>query len=183
MFRDRAGFRREDISEDAWQQIKESVAPFSFWKSKFQAPPPAAPEAMPKESVEELLRRLIREDLPEHLNARYVLAILLERKRTLKQVDIRETAEDKILIYEHVKTGEAFIIPGSAAKVRSARFRTTRNLFAPGREMKKLSVVSSQLPVETVRILPPIGNGKKSSVAAVRMALKPDEKSHRIRGN
>jgi len=25
-------------------------------------------------------------------------------------VDIRETAEDKILIYEHAKTGEAFII-------------------------------------------------------------------------
>jgi hypothetical protein len=28
----------------------------------------------------------------------------------LKQVDVRETADDKILVYEHVKTGEAFII-------------------------------------------------------------------------
>ena len=111
LFRDRVGFKREDISETAWQQIKENVAPFSFWKSKFQAPAPAAPEAMPKKSVEELLRRLVSEDLPEHSNTRYVLAILLERKRTLKQVDIRETAEDKILIYEHVKTGEAFLIP------------------------------------------------------------------------
>jgi len=111
LFRDRVGFRREDISEKAWQQIKESVAPFSFWKAKFQTPAPAAPEPMPKESVEELLRRLVSEDLPEHLDARYVLAILLERKKVLKQVDIRETAEDKILIYEHVKTGEAFIIP------------------------------------------------------------------------
>jgi hypothetical protein len=110
LFRDRTGFRREDISENAWQEIKESVAPFSFWKSKFQSPAPAAPEAMPKESVEELLRRLMLEDRVEHLNARYVLAILLERKRTLKQVDIRETSEDKILIYEHAKTGEAFII-------------------------------------------------------------------------
>ena len=111
LFRDRVGFKREDITETAWQQIKENVAPFSFWKSTFQAPAPAAPEAMPKESVEELLRRLVSEDLPEHSNTRYVLAILLERKRTLKQVDIRETAEDKILIYEHVKTGEAFLIP------------------------------------------------------------------------
>jgi hypothetical protein len=110
LFRDRAGFRREDISEIAWQQIKESVEPFSFWKSKFQAKPPTLPEPMPKESVEELLRKLVSEDLPEHLNARYVLAILLERKRILKQVDIRESAEEKILIYEHVKTGEAFII-------------------------------------------------------------------------
>ena len=111
LFRERAGFRREDVSEEVWQQIKESVAPFSFWKSKFQAPPPTAPEPMPKESVEDLLRTLVSEDLPEHLNARYVLAILLERKRTLKQVDFRETAEGKILIYEHAKTGEAFIIP------------------------------------------------------------------------
>jgi hypothetical protein len=110
LFRERAGFRREDISEKAWQLIKDSVEPFSFCKSKYQAAPPPAPEVMPKESVEELLRRLVTEDSPEHLNARYVLAILLERKRILKQVDVRETADDKILVYEHVKTGEAFII-------------------------------------------------------------------------
>ena len=110
LFRDRAGFRREDISEKAWQEIKERTEPFSFWKSKFQAAPPAPAEPMPKESVEELLRRLVTEDLAEHLNVRYILAILLERKRILKQVDLRETAEEKILIYEHVKTGEVFII-------------------------------------------------------------------------
>jgi len=111
LFRDRTGFRREDISEKAWQQIKESVAPFSFWKSRFQAAPPAPAEPMPKESVEGLLRRLINQDLPEHMNARYVLAILLERKKTLKQVGSRESAEEKVLIYEHVTTGEVFIIP------------------------------------------------------------------------
>jgi len=110
LFRERVGFRREDISEKAWLEIRDSAAPFSFWKSKFQVAPPPAAEPMPKESVEELLRRLMLEDRLEDLNARYVLAILLERKRTLKQVDIRETAEDKILIYEHAKTGEAFII-------------------------------------------------------------------------
>jgi hypothetical protein len=110
LFRDRGGFRREDISERAWLQIKDSVEPFSFWKSKFQVPPPPVPDPMPKESVEELLRRLVKEDLPEHLNARYVLAIMLERKKTLKQVDTRESAEERILIYEHGKTGEVFII-------------------------------------------------------------------------
>src|ERR1700759_1899374 len=117
LFRERVGFRREDISEKAWQLVKESVEPFSFWKSKFQAAAPPAPEAMPKESVEELLRRLVTEDMPEHLNARYVLAILLERKRRWKQLVIREPAEDKILIYEHVKTGEAFIIQDPRLKL------------------------------------------------------------------
>jgi hypothetical protein len=111
LFRDRSGFRREDICEAAWQQIKERVEPFSFWKSKFQGPPPGPQEAVPKESVEELLRRLMSEDQPEQINARYVLAILLERKKILKQVDVRESEQQRILIYEHTRTGEAFIIP------------------------------------------------------------------------
>jgi hypothetical protein len=110
LFRDRTGFRREDVSEKAWQEAKEGAAPFSFWKSKYQAPEPPNPERMPKESAEELLRKLITEDRPEHLNVRYVLAILLERKKSLKQVDVRESGEERILIYEHAKTGEAFII-------------------------------------------------------------------------
>ena len=110
LFRERNGFRREDVSQAAWLQIKDSVEPFSFWKSKFQSPPPPAPDPMPKESVEELLRRLLEQDLPKHVNVRYVLAIMLERKKTLKHVDTRESAEQKILIYEHAKTGEVFII-------------------------------------------------------------------------
>jgi hypothetical protein len=110
LFRDRGGFRREDISERAWLEIKDRVEPFSFWKSKFQAPPPPDPDPISKESVEELLRRLLQEDRPEYVNARFVLAIMLERKKTLKQVDTRESAEERILIYEHAKTGEVFII-------------------------------------------------------------------------
>ena len=110
LFRDRVGFRREDISEEAWLQVRDSGTPFSFWKSKYQAPPARPPEAMPKESTEELLRRLIHDDRPGQVNTRYVLAVMLERKKTLKQVDVRETPDEKLLIYEHAKSGEAFII-------------------------------------------------------------------------
>ena len=53
---------------------------------------------------------MIQEDRPEHINARYVMAVMLERKRTLKQVDIQENGRERILIYEHAKTGEAFLI-------------------------------------------------------------------------
>jgi len=110
LFRDRDGFRREDVSEKAWQNARADAEPFSFWKSKYQAPEPPAPEKMPKESAEELLRKLIMEDRPEHVNVRYVLAILLERKRTLKQVDVRERGSERILVYEHARSGEAFIV-------------------------------------------------------------------------
>lgn len=111
LFRDRSEFRREDISEAAWLQRTDAVQPFSLWKSVYHAAPaPRAPEPMPRESVEELLRRLIQEDREEHMNARYVLAVMLERKKVLKQVDVRETAEEKVLIYEHARSGEVFII-------------------------------------------------------------------------
>jgi hypothetical protein len=110
LFRDDSGFRREDISEEAWHSCMESVQPFSFWKSSYEYPPPPPPEPLPKESVETHLRQLIHEDRPEKTNARYILALMLERKKTLKQVDVRETGDERILIYEHAKTGEVFLI-------------------------------------------------------------------------
>lgn len=110
LFRDKHGFRREDVSEAAWDQLKDTVQPFSFWRSKYQAPPETPPEPMQKESVEALLRRLLDEDRPEYLNTRYVLAAMLERKKILKPVDVRETGSEKILVYEHAKSGEAFLI-------------------------------------------------------------------------
>jgi hypothetical protein len=110
LFRDKHGFRREDISDAAWTQLKESVQPFSFWKSKYQAPPTVPPEPMQKESVEALLRRLLDEDRPDYLNTRYILAAMLERKKILKPVDARETDSERILVYEHAKSGEAFLI-------------------------------------------------------------------------
>jgi hypothetical protein len=117
LFRDGAGFRREDVSEKTWQALHGEPAPFSFWKSKYEPPPPPAPEPLPKESVEELLRRLIQEDRPEHTNARYILAVMLERKRTLKQVDTQESGQERILIYERAKTGEAFLIADPRLKL------------------------------------------------------------------
>jgi hypothetical protein len=117
LFRDGTGFRREDVSEKAWQAVRAEATPFSFWKSKYQAPPPPAPEPLPKESVEELLRRLIQEDRPEYINARYVLAVMLERKRTLKQVDTQESGQERILIYEHARTGEAFLVADPRLKL------------------------------------------------------------------
>jgi hypothetical protein len=110
LFREKAGFDREDVSEETWQQLKDTVQPFSFWRSTYQAPRPAPPEPIQKESVEALLRRLIQEDRSEHLSARYVLAAMLERKKILKPVDIRENNDEKILIYEHAKSGEVFLI-------------------------------------------------------------------------
>ncbi|HEY5752230.1 MAG TPA: hypothetical protein VIT21_03710 [Chthoniobacterales bacterium] len=110
LFRDKRGLYRMDLSEEAWKEQAEKVQPFSYWRSKFELPQPPSPEALPKQGVESLLRQLMLEDREEHINARYILAVMLERKKVLKQVDEKPAEEGRLLIYEHFKTGEAFII-------------------------------------------------------------------------
>lgn len=110
LFREKAGFRREDLSQEAFEAREAEPEPFSFWRTKFEAPAPPPQETLPKQSAEELLREFTLEAKPEHRNVRYVLALMLERKRQLRQVDTKESEEGPILIYEHIKTGEVFLV-------------------------------------------------------------------------
>ena len=113
LFQEKDGFRREDLSEAAFQaRPDDAPKPFSFWRAKFELPPPAAPEALGKQTAEDLLRRYMTEHTPQHTNARYILALMLERKRMLKEIEVTTSPDGQITrIYEHVKTGEAFVIP------------------------------------------------------------------------
>ncbi|HEY2714171.1 MAG TPA: hypothetical protein VGI60_16795 [Chthoniobacterales bacterium] len=111
LFRDGDGFRRQDLSEEAWRERNENLQPFSFWRSRYEPPPPAPPEPLPKENAEELFRRLVSAGDNANANACYVLAAMLERKRLLKQIQIEERDRARVLIYEHVKTGDVFVVP------------------------------------------------------------------------
>ena len=104
------GYRREDLSEEAWQSRNENIRPFSFWKSRYEPLSPKPTEPVPKESAEQLFRRLIASDSPP-ANACYVLAAMLERKRVLKQVKTEESRQGRVLIYEQSSTGDVFIVP------------------------------------------------------------------------
>jgi hypothetical protein len=113
LFRERHGFRREDLSEEAWKERQADPAahqPYSFWRGKFE-PPVTVPEALAKETAEDLLRGYMTERDEGHANARYILALMLERKRLLKQIEAKEDIHGRTLVYEHVKTGEVFIVP------------------------------------------------------------------------
>ena len=111
LYDERGEFRREDLSEAAFKARNENIQPFSFWRSKFEQPVPI-PETLGKQTAEDLLRRYMAEHSPEHSNARYILAVMLERKKLLKEIETRRGEDGSLLrIYEHAKTGEAFIIP------------------------------------------------------------------------
>lgn len=109
LFREGTGFRREDLCEEAWTTRNENIRPFSFWKTRYEPPPAATPEPLAKENAEELLRRLLGENAQP--NACYVLAAMLERKRVLKQIKAESTETGSVLVYEHTKSGDVFIVP------------------------------------------------------------------------
>lgn len=107
LFAEGDGFRREDLSEEAWSARNENIQPFSFWKSKYEPPVPPPPEALKKDDAEGLLRQLVADQQPGYANARYILALMLERKRVVRPV---ESQDENLMVYEHISTGEVFTI-------------------------------------------------------------------------
>lgn len=109
LFRDAEGFRREDLTEEAWAGRNENIQPFSFWKTRYEPAPAAPPETLAKENAEQLRRLVASENPPA--NACYVLAVMLERKRMLKQIKAEDSGQGRLLIYEHVGSGDVFLVP------------------------------------------------------------------------
>ena len=62
-------------------------------------------------SSADIVRRLV--DAADRANANpcYVLAAMLERKRVLKQIQTEHGDHGRVLIYEHAKTGDVFLVP------------------------------------------------------------------------
>lgn len=110
LYREGEGFLRRDLCEEAWAALAadpQAPAPFSSWRSKFEPPAPPPPEPLPRDDAEGMLRRLLQSNDPAHTNTRYLLAVMLERKRILRP----QPSDDKgILVYERAGTGETFLI-------------------------------------------------------------------------
>ncbi len=139
LYRDRHdALSRRDVSEAGWRQLRadpRAARPFSFWRSKFTPPAPAAPDALPRADAETLLRRFLADHRPEHGRAVYILALMLERKRLLRQTDAQTdpATDQRILFYEHVKTGESFAVldPGLKLDQLDAVQREVSDLLRP----------------------------------------------------
>ncbi len=114
------GFLRKDFSVDSWNEAKKTIdpAPFSFWKSTYHAPVTAVAEASHVDtSAEGMLRRFIDEDDQKTENVRYILALMLERKKEFVQTDAQESDERRLLFYEQAATGDVFIVADPGLKL------------------------------------------------------------------
>jgi hypothetical protein len=107
-----SGYLRKDFTIEAWAARTEAdEAPFSFWKAVFHATvSEEKPGMVEKESVESLLKRLVEEDEDHTENVRYILAVMLERQRLLRETDTQRMPTGILRVYEHRKNGEVYII-------------------------------------------------------------------------
>jgi hypothetical protein len=106
-----SGYLRRDVALDVWKQEVSERKPIAYWKTTYTPNiVEAKPEVTSKESAMALLQRFIEEDEPATENARYILALMLERKRILAPTATKEVDGQKMLFYENKKTSEVYIV-------------------------------------------------------------------------
>jgi len=130
------GYIREDFSEESWRKVREEKEPFSFWRCVFEAEPVVDPEAgqpLRKDDAETLLFQLLQQASPDTVRVRYILALMLERKRILRQVDRQSRNGQPILVYEHAPTGDVLLVTDPDIRLEEAEEveREVRELLVP----------------------------------------------------
>ena len=110
----KVGFERLDLSAAAWKEhgseIHQRPNYVSHWVGTYEAPPAVAPEAIKRDDAESLLRALIERKDERYAPAMFILAVMLERKRALRvKTQLREGGR-RVIVYEHVKSGDVLLI-------------------------------------------------------------------------
>lgn len=111
LFAGTAGYERGDFCEDCWKTREAELSPYSSWKGVYRIPPAGPEDPLKKETAETLLRKLMEDEDPRNEGVIYILAVMLERKKTLVEKDV--TVDDTGTVhrvYEHRQTGETFLI-------------------------------------------------------------------------
>ena len=161
---------RRDFSLPAWEEVEPTLGQsFSVWRSEYEAvKTEGRPEITEKESAEALLRRLIEEDSIMTENTRYILAVMLERKKQLRQTGTRETEEETFLIYEHPKSGEVYIVRDpelKLAQIEEVQKEVSR-LLSGEKEEKPPALASNPEALEAAPAAEPIETVEAESIGA-----------------
>jgi hypothetical protein len=173
-----SGYVRKDFSMDAWKaRTAEDEKAFCFWKTVYHAPVAGAEkqDAFKRESPEELLRRLVEEEEEHTENARYILAVMLERQKVLRETDTQRTPSGILRVYEHRKLGDVFIVRDPdipLAEVEKVQEEVIL-LLEPGRNVEEEAPVEEAVSVSTEE--PVEGDDPAAGEAEESAAISEDE--------
>ena len=119
------GFERRDYCESCWERLRPEV--FCFWKTRFPEPAQKKKLLVDDEVLLDIFERLAGTEERVKINFRFVLALILMRKRILKyqQTDYRD--------------GQEFWIMGQV------REQTTHEVLNPRLDDAQIQEVSEQL--------------------------------------
>jgi hypothetical protein len=99
-------FTRKDYSLEAWEGPPEGA--FSFWQSRLAPGQTQRRPVIDDEMLMECLNRLEGEDDPARLSFRYVLALLLMRRRRLRLEESRREGTQEVLCLRCARSGARY---------------------------------------------------------------------------
>lgn len=174
-----SGYLRKDFSEEAWKERPDDAEePFSQWKTTYQAPiSEEKAEAVVQEDPETLLRRLVEEEEEHTENARYILAVMLERQKLLRETDTQELPSGMLRVYEHRKTGDVYIIKDpqiALADVEKVQ-EEIRELLDPQPELELEESPDTEVSNDSKE-----GEGKEEPEVSDEASEKPSESEEQL---
>lgn len=99
------GFRRNDYSAEAWTGPPDGA--IGFWRSKVPETTAKRQSQLVDDSVIlEFFQRLAGEQDAYKINFRYILGLLLVRKKVLKQAGAERDGDREVLVLRSPATGE-----------------------------------------------------------------------------
>ncbi len=110
LIEEKAELVRVDYCAEAWES-RSADPRLCHWRGEFKisATEPKV-EPVQRHDAEGLLRRMIDENEPSTVHARYILALMLERKKILRPVETLQRPSGILLVYAHKESGETFLI-------------------------------------------------------------------------
>jgi hypothetical protein len=101
-------FVRKDYSLEAWQGAPEGA--FRFWMGRLAAPQGKRRQPIDDEMLLECFERLEGQLEPSRLRFRYVIALLLMRRRRLRFEETQQDGSQEVLILRCTRSGARHLV-------------------------------------------------------------------------
>jgi len=168
-----SGYLRKDYTIEAWENRAGEENPFSSWLTTYEPPvTEEKTEDVVEDDPETLLKRLVDEEEEHTENARYILAVMLERKKLLRETDTQEIPSGILRIYEHRKSGDVYIIKDPQISLT--------DVDRVQEEVRQLLDPSATAAEETTEKIEPTDGNSPENLTKIQPSSKDEEEEESL---